>query len=119
MNFFKAMTEEYINEFPEVANKLEIFENCQLNEIEQAEQFLIYCYWYFDEQYSMTLRFGQDKTEDEFETICGKLWTEIAFQIDFYYRYRAKTILFKGMTYKEFSEYASNPNNHKIKVFGN
>lgn len=117
MNFLKEMTEEYIEEFPEVANKLEIFENCQLNETEQAEQFLIYCYWYFDEKYSITLRFGQDKTEDELETFCGKLWAEIVFQIDFYYRYRAKTNLFKVTSYNEFSKYATNNKNHKLSFF--
>lgn len=114
MNFFKEMTEEYIKKFPEVANKMDLFENSSLNENEKAEQFLIYCYWYFDEQYSMSLRFGQDKTVDEFEIICGKLWAEIAFHFDFYYRYREKTNLFKNIPYNDFSGYASNPKNIKI-----
>ncbi|WP_407350329.1 hypothetical protein VNN41_09805 [Lactococcus garvieae] len=114
--FFK-MTREYIEKFPEVENKLKVFENSELTDQDKIEQFLIYTYWSFDENYSMTLRFSRDKDESQFENIIDELWFETKYQFDFYYKYRIYTKKMCRMSYQEFSEFASKIENHKLDFF--
>lgn len=114
---FFRMTREYIEKFPEVENKMEIFENSELTDHDKIEQFLIYTYWYFDENYSMTLRFSRDKDESQFENAIDELWFETKYQFDFYYKYRIYAKKMDRMSYQEFSDFASNIENHKLNFF--
>ncbi|MEY8538151.1 hypothetical protein AALM99_06820 [Lactococcus muris] len=111
------MTQEYIEKYPEVENKMEIFENSELTDQDKVEQFLIYTYWHFNENYSMTLSFSRDKDESQFENIIDELWFETIYHFDFYYKYRSYSKRVCGMSYQEFSEFASKIENHKLDFF--
>lgn len=114
---FLKMTREYIEKFPEVENKMEVFEKSELTDQDKIEQFLIYSYWFFDENYSITLRFSRDKDESQFENTIDELWFETKYQFDFYYKYRIYTKKICRMSYQEFSEFASKNENHKLDFF--
>lgn len=114
---FQKIFKDYELVFPNIEKKFMIFKESKLPFQEKIEQFLIYTYWYFDENYSMTLRLSQDKDESQFENVIDKLWFETKYQFDFYYKYRIYTKKMCQMSYQEFSEFASKTENHKLDFF--
>lgn len=120
--FLKAL-EEYIKKFPEVESKRKIFQNATMSDEEKLEQFLIYTYWFFDEYHSQEMEWfartasvTNEYTGENEESI-GRIWIDVLFQIDFYYKYQSCTEKIKDKTYEEFSAYSSNRKNHKIKFY--